>query len=388
MDRDTAVEGVVRALRRVNFQGSIFGQTIAVRLGLSESDIDALEWLLDTGAATAGRLSEVMGLTSGAVTRVIDRLEQAGYVRRTTDPSDRRRVIVEVVPERVGTIESVLDSLERAAASEVDRYTPEQLAVINDFLGRMADVTEAESARLRTSAEADPEAPSGPSEHAAPLAGLTAARLTFRSGAQEIRLSGDAAATELYRGRFDGATPKIRVRDGRVLVQYPGIPFDFRKRVATMGLNPGVAWTIELVGGIGRIEADLRAIALQRFDLTGGSERIGSSSASLAARSPSSSSAAPSRSGSSDPPRSRPGCGSRAAPAGSSSMARTSDARAARSRSTAEAGPPRATATSSRSSADRSRSRSPDAELRDGPCAGSGRRISAGRHRSVRSSRR
>jgi hypothetical protein len=87
-------------------------------------------------------------------------------------------------------------------------------------------------------------------------------------------LSGDAAATELYRGRFDGATPKIRVRDGRVLVQYPGIPFDFRKRVATMGLNPAVAWTIELVGGIGRIEADLRPIALQRFDLTGGSERI------------------------------------------------------------------------------------------------------------------
>src|SRR6478609_6585718 len=195
MERRPGVEGVVRALRRVNFQGSIFGQSVAIRLGLSESDIDALELLIDTGAATAGKLSEVMGMTTGAVTRVIDRLEQAGYVRRTTDPSDRRRVIVEVVPERVGTIESVLDSLERAAASEVDRYTPEQLAVINDFLGRMADVTEAESARLRTSAEADPEAPSGPSEHAAPLAGLTAARLTFRSGAQEIRLSGDAAVT-------------------------------------------------------------------------------------------------------------------------------------------------------------------------------------------------
>src|SRR6476659_8643638 len=120
MDKRERIENVVQSLRRVNVQGSIFGQTIAVRLGLSESDIDALEWLLDTGAATAGRLSEVMGLTSGAVTRVIERLEQAGYVRRTTDPSDRRRVIVEVVPERVGTIESVLDSLERAAASEVD----------------------------------------------------------------------------------------------------------------------------------------------------------------------------------------------------------------------------------------------------------------------------
>ena len=50
-----------------------------------------------------------MGLTTGAVTRVIDRLEQAGYVRRTTDPADRRRVVVEVVPERVATVQSLLD---------------------------------------------------------------------------------------------------------------------------------------------------------------------------------------------------------------------------------------------------------------------------------------
>ena len=100
MDRDQAVESVVKALRRVNFQGSIFGQSVAIRLGLSESDVDALELLLDSGAATAGRLAELMGMTTGAVTRVIDRLEQAGYVRRTTDPADRRRVVIEIVPER------------------------------------------------------------------------------------------------------------------------------------------------------------------------------------------------------------------------------------------------------------------------------------------------
>ena len=63
---------------------------VAVRFGLSESDIETLEELIDMGAATAGKLSEVTGLTSGAVTRVIDRLEQAGYVRRVPDPDDRR----------------------------------------------------------------------------------------------------------------------------------------------------------------------------------------------------------------------------------------------------------------------------------------------------------
>ena len=99
MNREN-IDSVLRSLRRVNLQGSCFGQTVAIRFGLSESDIETLEALIDMGATTAGRLSELTGLTSGAVTRVIDRLEQAGYVRRVPDPADRRRVIVEVVPEQ------------------------------------------------------------------------------------------------------------------------------------------------------------------------------------------------------------------------------------------------------------------------------------------------
>jgi DNA-binding MarR family transcriptional regulator len=274
MDKRQGVDGVVRALRRVNFQGSIFGQSVAIRLGLSESDIDALELLIDTGAATAGKLAEVMGLTTGAVTRVIDRLEQAGYVRRKTDPADRRRVVVEVVPERVATVQSLLESLERASAEEVDRYSPEQLALIGEFLSRMADLTQAEAARLRTSPEGDPSEPTGPSEHSAPLGGLKAARLTFRSGAQDLRLRAGRSTIDLYRARFDGATPQVRVRDGRVLVQYRGIPFDWRKRVATIGLNTTIPWSLDVVGGVNRVEADLRDVDVRKFDLTGGSDRI------------------------------------------------------------------------------------------------------------------
>jgi DNA-binding MarR family transcriptional regulator len=100
MKRDS-IDAVLRSLRRVNLQGSFFGQTVAVRFGLSESDIETLEALIDMGATTAGRLAELTGLTSGAVTRVIDRLEQSGFVRRVPDSADRRRVIVEVVPEKV-----------------------------------------------------------------------------------------------------------------------------------------------------------------------------------------------------------------------------------------------------------------------------------------------
>src|SRR3990172_9442545 len=131
------IDAVVRSLRRVNIQGSLFGQTVAIRFGLSESDIETLEALIEMGASTAGRLADVTGLTSGAVTRVIDRLEQCGYVRRVPDPVDRRRVIVEIVPDKVAAIESALDRVGAASAEEIGRYTDAQLTLITGFLTRM-----------------------------------------------------------------------------------------------------------------------------------------------------------------------------------------------------------------------------------------------------------
>src|SRR3989442_5388297 len=103
MNREN-IDSVIRSLRRVNLQGSFFGQTVAIRFGLSESDIETLEALIDRGASTAGRLSELTGLTSGAVTRVVDRLEQAGYVRRGPHPPGRRRAIVAGGPRKGAAI--------------------------------------------------------------------------------------------------------------------------------------------------------------------------------------------------------------------------------------------------------------------------------------------
>jgi hypothetical protein len=203
---------------------------------------------------------------------VIDRLEQAGYVRRTTDPADRRRVVVEIVPEKVSGLGQLMGSLERAAEDEVGHYSPDQIATINDFLSRMANLTQTEAARLRTTPDAA-EPGAAPSEHTAPLGGLTSARLMFRAGAQDLRLRSSRSATELYRGRFEGAMPQVRLRDGRVLVQYRGIPFDWRKRTATLALNTTIPWSIEVVGGVTRLEADLRDVPVSRFELTGGTER-------------------------------------------------------------------------------------------------------------------
>ena len=272
MNRDR-IDGVVRSLRRVNLQGSLFGQTVAIRFGLSESDIETLEALIEMGASTAGRLADLTGLTSGAVTRVIDRLEQSGYVRRAPDPDDRRKVIVEVVPEKVAAIRSTLDRVGAASADEIGRYTDAQLALITEFLGRMEQITRDEAASLREHPEA-PGSAAATSEHTAPLGGLSEARLLVRAGLAELRLRAGAPAADLYRARFEGPTPQVRLRDGRVIVQYRGAPFDWRKRKAGLELNAGIPWTVEIVGGIDRVDADLRDIRLRRFQLTGGTQRL------------------------------------------------------------------------------------------------------------------
>jgi DNA-binding MarR family transcriptional regulator len=269
MDRET-IDSVLRSLRRVNLQGSFFGQTVAIRFGLSESDIEALEVLIDTGAATAGRLSELMGLTTGAVTRVIDRLEQAGYVRRVPDPTDRRKVIVEVVPEKVAAVEATMARVGEASAPEIGHFSEAELAVINDFLTRMAAITREEATALRDRGDVDPDAET--SEHAAPVGGLTSARLLFRSGANELAIKGAADLGDLYRARFDGPVPQVRLRDGTVTVQYKGFgkPWDWRKRNAELTLNAKLPWALEIVGGANKIDGALRDLDVASFALQGG----------------------------------------------------------------------------------------------------------------------
>ncbi len=275
MVRDN-IDSVLRALRRVNLQGSFFGQTVAIRFGLSESDIETLEALIDMGASTAGRLSELTGLTSGAVTRVIDRLEQAGFVRRVPDPIDRRRVIVEAVPEKVAAVQATLNRVGSASAEEIGRYTDAQLALITDFLTKMEQITRDEATTLRENAGGEAEAAAGGagSEHRAPLGGLLSAKLHVRSGLSALRVRDGDDPRDLYRASFEGAVPQVRLRDGRVLVQYRGIPFDWRKRTATFRLNTTIPWTIEAIGGVQRVEADLRSVDLRKFDVVGGTERI------------------------------------------------------------------------------------------------------------------
>ena len=112
--RAALMQELENALRRSSAQGVIFGQTVANTVGISGSDLECLDFLNLEGRVTAGRLAEVTGLTTGAITGVVDRLEKAGLVRRERDPDDRRKVFIATVPENIAKVGRFYEHMQRA----------------------------------------------------------------------------------------------------------------------------------------------------------------------------------------------------------------------------------------------------------------------------------
>lgn len=98
---------------------------------------------------TAGRLAEVTGLTTGAITGIIDRLEEGGLVRRERDGADRRKVFIRPVPERVAVMGELFEPMEVAFDELVQQYKPEQVTAIYDYLSRSGAILQAQIERLR-----------------------------------------------------------------------------------------------------------------------------------------------------------------------------------------------------------------------------------------------
>lgn len=277
---------VLQASRRVGSQAALFSLAVAERLGLAGTDVECLDRLLVEGRLTVGRLAELTGLTTGSATRMVDRLQQAGYVKRVADPADRRRVLVEAVAGVDAKLGALHDSLRKAQTDLIERYDDVQLRLLADYLRDLDGAMLVETQKMRAPSE---EADAGGS-YAAPVGGVTSGRLIFLSGAPNISVRGDATLTELYRAEFAGPVPRMRVRGGIVTVSYPHFGwFDWRAQVAgqnlvasahwrkdtgVIALNANIPWAIELRGGVSSWAADLRTIRLESFDLRGGASKV------------------------------------------------------------------------------------------------------------------
>jgi len=130
-------------------QSVLISDAVSARFGLASSDLECLDLALLGGGATAGEFARATGLTTGAITGVIDRLERAGYVRRERDPADRRKVVVRARTGMTRRIAPVYDSLQREMTALWSRYRDGELELILNFLKASCDLAVQEIAKLQ-----------------------------------------------------------------------------------------------------------------------------------------------------------------------------------------------------------------------------------------------
>lgn len=129
---------------------ALFHQTAAAKLGLGITDLKTISTLLQEGPMTAGQLAERLNLTTGAVSNVIDRLEQGEFAIRTPDTKDRRKVIVTVNQEKLSFTNHVYRSMGEAFEKLLDTYSIEELEFLVKFYNSTIELTKLEIAKLKS----------------------------------------------------------------------------------------------------------------------------------------------------------------------------------------------------------------------------------------------
>ncbi|HUA11493.1 MAG TPA: MarR family transcriptional regulator [Solirubrobacteraceae bacterium] len=144
-------EQLVDEIRRSQSATDRYDQAVADAIGLNRTDMRCLDTIQREGAVSAGRLAKVTGLTSGAMTAALDRLERRGFARRTADPADRRRVLVELDPAFGGVVEDFYGEHMARGEELYERYGEAELRFLLDFVRQGRELNEREAERLERS---------------------------------------------------------------------------------------------------------------------------------------------------------------------------------------------------------------------------------------------
>lgn len=272
-DRTKFLAEFARELRQFNGLGASLLRAAAGQVKMTVTDMQVIDLLDTMGAATAGQLADLTGLTTGAITGMINRLEEAGFVTRERDPGDARRVIVRLATGKDATQElgRIFASLGNAWEDLALQYDDAQIAFLLEFLKRSNAISRNELVRLR-------EAPSGKAGiTGVPLGDLERGRLVVSSEGVRLTLGADDGIAELYQARFEGSAPEVSVKEGVVTVRYPRrlwVLGGGGKRSADVKLNAAVPWEIVLQGGASQVDALLGGLDLAGLEIKGGSSQI------------------------------------------------------------------------------------------------------------------
>jgi DNA-binding MarR family transcriptional regulator len=140
--REELLGELMRSEKDLSRISLMFRSAIAGKFGLNVTDAECMDYLMDTGPVPAGKLAEITGLTHGAITNVIDRLEKAGFVKRQPDPKDRRKVIVVLVQEKIDAIAEVYRPAVMKIYHLFSGYSDEELQFLARFYQDMMHIYE------------------------------------------------------------------------------------------------------------------------------------------------------------------------------------------------------------------------------------------------------
>src|SRR5205085_6379785 len=263
-----ALRELTRELRQFTGLASSFFRASAARLRMTVTDMQVMDNLDSTGPTTAGQLADLTGLTTGAITGMLNRLEEAGLVRRERDPNDGRRVIVRLErgKDEMHKIGPIFDSLGKAWDELASDYDDEQIAFLLEFLKRSNTMSRKEIMRLQ-------EAPSSEGGiFSAPLFDLKSGRLVVSSGVSRLTLRTTEGMAELYQAHFEGPAPDVKVKDGVVTISYPRrlLGIGGQQRAAEVTLNVALPWHIMIQGGASDVTAELAGLDLASLEVKGG----------------------------------------------------------------------------------------------------------------------
>jgi DNA-binding MarR family transcriptional regulator len=153
LSRDLRRERIIdeggKVIRAYQTSTDNYDQAIADRLGMNRTDMRCIDLIEQAGGMTAGELARAAGLTSGAVTAVVDRLERAGMARRVGDPSDRRRVRIEATAKLWELTGPLMGPFLDESSQILDNFSTEELERFAEFLERVIDVQDRHTQRIR-----------------------------------------------------------------------------------------------------------------------------------------------------------------------------------------------------------------------------------------------
>jgi DNA-binding MarR family transcriptional regulator len=164
--RADQVEALLGAGREQSDATMMFLNAVAQRFGLGLTEQNAISVIGRLGPLTAGEIAAHTGLATASVTSLIDRLEAKGFARRVRDAQDRRRVFVELHPERACSYGQQFDPLRESFARLLRGYRDDERAVILDCMVRITALMREEAVKVMEAVEPTPPAgaPANPAD--------------------------------------------------------------------------------------------------------------------------------------------------------------------------------------------------------------------------------